>query len=539
MTISGSESEPNQSSPIAPSSSFARSAGLLAVGTLASRVLGLVREIVIAALFGATGQVSAFRVAAQVPTLLYDFLVGGMLSAALVPVLSDYAQRSRREFVQVVGALISVFVIVLTLLVIVLELAAPFLAALLAGGFRSSDPALLDLTVRLIRWLAPGVWFLSLAGVLMAVLYSLQRFTFPAVATAIFNLGIVITAPLLAPVIGIFSLAVGLLLGSLAQLSLMSVDLRRAGVPIVFRIEWRHPALRRILWLYLPIAAGLVVSLFQVGLDRRLASGTGEQSIAWMANATTLQQMPLGLISVAISLAALPRLSQYFVAGDEAAYRQTLARGLRMLWMLVLPAGVFLWLLGAPVTRLLFERGAFTAVDTEQVVRALNIYLIGMLFAAVDFPLNFAFYARFNTWLPALIGVISVGIYVVVALLLVQPLGFLGLVWADTAKQAGHAAIMVLLLWRVVGRLGAQTLRGFAVITLAGGVMAGAIYLAAFWVADWAPSGTMGALTVVTLAGGLGMAVYSATIFVLRLPEAKLLASTIRTRLPLRRKTLQ
>lgn len=515
--------------------SLARSASVLAIGSLISRVLGLVREVVIAAIFGATGQVSAFRVATQVPTLLYDFLVGGMLSAALVPVLSDYAQRGRHAFIQMVGAFVSLFVVLLTLLVIGLELAAPLLANLLAGGFRTFDPALLDLTVQLIRWLAPAVWLLSMAGVLMAVLYALQRFTAPAVATAIFNLGIVVAAPLLAPVIGIFSLAAGLLLGSLAQLTLMFFDVRRAGVTFGFHIDLRHPALRRILWLYLPIAAGLVVSLFQVGLDRRLASATGEQSIAWMANATTLQQMPLGLISVAISLAALPRLSQYFAAHNETAYRQTLARGLRMVWMLVLPAGILLWLLGAPITSLLFERGAFTAADTEQVVAALNIYLLGMLFAAVDFPLNFAFYARFNTWLPALVGVISVALYVVVALSLVQPLGFLGLVWADTAKQAGHAAIMVLLLWRFVGRLGADTLHGFSVIALAGAAMAGATY-AAILLTNRLPIDAFGALALVSVAGSAGTVAYAAILLAFRFPETMLLAHAIRSRLPLRQK---
>ena len=535
MSLSADERDaPDDPSPEqsgAGQGGLARSAGVLAAGNLVSRILGLVREMVIAALFGATGQVSAFRVAAQVPTLLYDFLVGGMLSAALVPVLSDYARRGRQEFTQVVSALISVFVVLLTLLVIALEVAAPGLASLLAGGFRTSDPSLLLLTTQLIRWTAPVVWFLSMAGVFMSVLYALQRFSFPALATAVFNLGIIVAAPLLAPRIGIFSLAVGLLAGSSAQLLLMYIDVRRAGVRVLPRWQWRHPALRRILWLYLPIAAGLVVSLFQVGLDRRLASGAGEQSIAWMANATTLQQMPLGLISVAISLAALPRLSQYYAAGDEAGYRRTLARGLRMVWMLVLPAAVVLWLLGEPVTRLLFERGAFTAADTAQVVAALNIYLIGMLFAAVDYPLNFAFYARFNTWLPALVGVISVGIYTVVALALIEPLGYIGLVWADTAKQAGHALIMVFLLWRVVGRLGAETWRGFLTVALAGGAMALVIYAAAALVAPWLPGGALGALLLVVLAGGAGFATYAALLAALRLPDARSLATAVQSRL--------
>ena len=522
--------EPTQQPASTTERRLARSASVLALGNLVSRVLGLAREIIIAATFGASGQVSAFRIAAQVPTLIYDFLVGGMLSAALVPVLSDYARRGRDEFTRVVGALISIFVIVLALLVVVLELAAPALAGLLAGGFRTSDPALLILTTQLIRVLAPAVWLLSMAGVVTAVLYALQRFTFPAMATAVFNLGIVVAVPLLAPRIGIYSAAVGLLVGASAQMLLMVFDTWRAGVHWRFTPDWSHPALRRILWLYLPIAAGLVVSLFQVGLDRRLASGTGASSIAWMANATTLQQMPLGLISVAISLASLPRLSQYFAAGDEAAYRQTLASGLRMLWLLIMPAAVILWLLGEPITRILFQHGAFTAADTEQVARALNIYVIGMVFAAVDFPLNFAFYARNNTWLPALVGVASVAVYSVVALALVEPAGYLGLVWADTAKQAAHLLMMALLLWRYVGRLGAGTLRGFAQIALAAGVMGIVTWGTYSVLATLGWVGLAGDVASVALASATGGLVFAAVLGWSGLPEIRLLVDALRSK---------
>jgi putative peptidoglycan lipid II flippase len=257
----------------------------------------------------------------------------------------------------------------------------------------------------------------------------------------------------------------------------------------------------------------LVVSLFQVGLDRRLASGTGESSIAWMANATTLQQMPLGLISVAISLAALPRLSQYYAAADEASYRATLARGLRMLWLLIAPSAALLWLLGEPITRVLFQHGAFTTQDTVQVVAALNIYLVGMVFAALDYPLNFAFYARNNTLLPALVGVASVAVYTVVALTLIQPLGYLGLVWADTAKQASHLAIMAFLLWRRVGRLGAGTVRGFAEVALATGLLTLVTWTIAQIVGGVLPPTLLGTLTLIVAAGGAGVAVYAALLF--------------------------
>ncbi len=330
------------------------------------------------------------------------------------------------------------------------------------------------------------------------------------------------STPFLAERIGITSLAIGVLVGSFAQILVLTWDLRRAGLLIRLSLDVRHSALRRILLLYAPIAAGLLISLFQVGLDRRLASSTGAQSIAWMANATTLQQLPLGLISVAIALASLPRLSQYYAVGDETSYRRTLARGLRMVFVLILPGAVGLWMLGAPVTRLLFERGDFTALDTEQVVQALDIYLIGMLFAAIDFPLNYAFYARNNTLLPALVGVVSVLIYMVTAFFLLERLGYLGLVWADTAKQAGHAVIMALLLVRRVGRLDAGIGRASVVLVLSGGAMVSVLALFSR-LADmqlFSETG-LGLLAYTSVAMLLGVGTYGLVLYLAGLDEAR------------------
>jgi putative peptidoglycan lipid II flippase len=190
-----------------------------------------------------------------------------------------------------------------------------------------------------------------------------------------------------------------------------------------------------------------------------------------------------------------------------------------------------LWLLAEPVTALLFQRGAFTAADTAQVVAALNIYLIGMVFAAVDFPLNFAFYARNNTLLPALVGVASVVVYTVVALSLVAPLGYLGLVWADTAKQAAHLAIMLLLLWRVVGRLGMQTIGGFAQVAVAAALMGVAAW-GGIWAARQLPlDGPPAALAAILAGGVMGMTVYVLLLLRADLPEARLLVEGIRRRL--------
>ena len=541
------------------SEALARSASLLSIGAIASRVLGLAREMVIASYFGATGPVSAFTAASTAPKMLYDFLVGGMLSAALVPVLSDYARldRSRKdgaqeadqpledakvgpnpELVRLVGALLSLAVLSLAGLALLMAVFAPQVAGLLAGGFDDFDQALLPLTARLLRLMAPVVWFISMAGLLTGILFALQRFSVPALASAVYNLGIVVAAPLLAGRVGIVSLAVGVLAGSMVQFGLMAWDVRRAGLK--FTVRWSHPALSRIVLLYLPIAAGLIVAQFQVGLDRRLASGTGVQSIAWMSKATTLQQMPLGMISVAISLAALPRLSQQFAAGDEGAYRATLAKGLRMVLVMIVPLLLGLGLLAEPTVRLLFERGQFTAADTAQVVSALQVYLVGALFASIDFPLIYAFYARNDTLLPALVGVLSVLVYAVLALALIEGLGFLGLVWADTAKQGAHAVVMLVLLYWKLGNVSTgwrpdsageklegqgkrgigPTVRSFGSVIGAGGAM---VFVIAWLLSLLDPGGETSlsndVLRIVVCGGG-GALAYASLLLLAGQPEA-------------------
>lgn len=512
-------------------SGLARNASWLALGNIASRGFGLLRENVIADHFGAGGEVSAFRIALQIPTLLYDFLVGGMLSAALIPVLSETAQRGRRDYVQLVHSLVAIFTVGLTLLVLLLVWAAPFFARVMAVGFLTQHPELFTLTIGLIRQTAPLIWLLGLTGLLTAVLYTQHQFSLPALATAIYNLGIVIAAPLLAPRVGISALVVGLLAGAGAQIGLLIWGVARSGIAERLQVNWHHPALGKILRLYAPIAAGMVVSLFQVGLDRRLASTTNERSIAWMSNATTLQQLPLGLISVAIAIAALPRLSQLYLAQDEPGYRQTLSRGLHLVLILLVPAAVGLWLLGTPITRLIFEHGRFTSTDTTAVVQALNIYLIGMLFAAIDFPLNYAFYARNNTLWPALVGVLSVGVYVIVAFALLEWLGYLGLVWADTAKQASHALVMIGLLMSQIGRRGLVQWRTLAALGVASGVMSLTIRLVANNLMPWLPGGWLGDLLMLGVAGGSGALIYLATLYGLGVREIQQIGATIGRRL--------
>jgi putative peptidoglycan lipid II flippase len=272
-------------------------------------------------------------------------------------------------------------------------------------------------------------------------------------------------------------------------------------------------------------------------VDGRWASAAGEQSVAWMGYATTLIQLPLGLVPVAVSLAALPSLSQFAAEQDWDGFREVFGRGFRLVVVLLIPATVGLSVLAGPVIRLLFEHGNFTPNDTLMTSRALRFYLIGLPFAGIDFLLNYTFYARQNTRAPATVGVISVGFYFVTALLLKGgPLGFLGLVLADSVKQAAHAVIMTVLLLRSVGRLNRQhVLRTIGLSAVAAGLMAVVLYLLSEAIGDIAPKSIIGAFLVVAVAGGLGGALYLAIMHWMRVEEVSRLVDGVTGRFLRRR----
>ncbi len=500
-----------------------RSAAIVSTGNVLSRVMGLARETVIADLFGAGGAVSAYTAAANVPIMLYDMLVGGMVTSALVPTFSEYVARGRRdELWHVASLLFTMVALVLGGSVLLLEVGAPWVTRVLVGGF---DASLQAETTRLLRITTVGVLFLGLAGVATALCQSLQRFAAPAFTAVVFNASIVFTALL----VGrrwrdVRVLAVGLVVGAALQLALQLPALRDVRFRPV--LDLRHPALRRILRLYLPVILGLVVAQLGVIIDRNLASRTGESSISWMRYATTLIQFPLGLISAAVATATLPALARQ--RADES-FIGTLAAGLRLVVALTVPAAVGLFVLARPIVALLFQHGDFEAYDTAQTATALRYYLVGLLCAAVDQPLVFAFYARQDTLRPALVGVLGVGFYLLVALPAMRPLGMIGLILANGAQLGGH---MVVMLWLFRRRVG--SLEGYGIGTtllksaVAAATMGGAVHVTARAVATLIPAAGIGRWSLTVAVGGaVGMAVYWLACALLGVPEVKTIHSLL------------
>lgn len=515
---------------------IALAAGLLTLGNVASRLLGLVREGVIAALFGASGATSAFVTASRVSTAVYDLLISGAISAALVPVFSEYVRRGEREELgRVTSTVLNLALLALAVLATALLLLAAPLVELL--GTPPGSPYYEE-TLLLTRVALPSVLCLGLAGLLSAVAYAHDRFALPAFSTASFNLGIIVGALALHRALGVASLAVGLLVGAALQAALQLPTLRLVRYRPV--LDLAHPGVRAILRLYAPVAAGLVVSNAGVVIDTNLAWRTGEASIAAMRFATTLVQLPLGLIATATSLAVLPTLSRHAAtsasdgeatASERAAYLATLRFGIRLVLLLMVPVTVGLVVLREPVVALLFERHAFDAHDTALTSLAFLAYAPQLPLTALDQLLIVAYYARRNTLTPVAVGVVTVGLYLATALALVGPLGMPGLALANAAQNGSHGLILLFLLRRTFPELLDPPLLRFAAQVCLASAVAGGVMLAAL-----APlSGLVGATAagkvalLAVLAGG-GGASYLAVLGALGVRELDEVAARVRSR---------
>jgi putative peptidoglycan lipid II flippase len=506
---------------------IAHAALIIALGNVASRLLGIVREQVIAGLFGATGVTDAFVAASTVPTMVYDLLIGGAISAALIPVFSEYADDRPGDFGRVGSTVINLAALALISVVALAIPFAPELITILGVGFA---PQIRQQAIDLVRIILPAVLFLGLSGVTTALLYARRQFALPAFVVTVYNLGIIITALVLGGSLGTTSLVLGIVIGAFLQIALQVPGLR--GFQYSFVVDLRHPGVRRIARLYLPVMAGLVVSQVGVLIDRNLASQTGEGSMAAMRFATTLVQFPLGLVGSAVAFAVLPTLSRHASAGQTItgqatngtdAYKATLARGISMVLMLIVPASVGLAVLREPLVRLLFQHGAFNAEATARTALAFLCYSPSIPFAAIDQLLIFAFYARQNTVTPVLVGVVGVAVYLAVALTLLPTLGMAGLVLANSAQWIIHALILLVLLWRAIAGLRGYGLGWSTLKVLTAGLAMGLAVLVAQPAAAALTSGDGLAGQALELAAliGLGLLVYGGLALALRMDEVR------------------
>jgi putative peptidoglycan lipid II flippase len=510
----------------------ARASGLLALGNISSRVLGLAREIALSNLFGASGAVDAFNIALIIPKTLHDLLIAGHINSAIVPVLSEVAARDGKGALwRLVSVLLSLVTTVMAALILVLQLFAPQAVALVGGGASTQTQAL---AVDLLRLTAPALLFLALFAVASGTLYALRAFSLPAFAGAVFNGAVVLGMIVLAPTLGITAAAIGWLIGAVVQFALQLPGFHLTSIRPTLR--WRHPGVRRIALLYAPVMISLVLDTLVRTVSYNFASGTGEGSIGYMNWATTLIQFPHGLVATAISIAILPTLARQaaLVATDGTqAFKDTLGLGLRLVFVLIMPATVGLFVMATPITALLFEHGRFTATDTAITAHALRLYLFGLPFAALDLLLVYAFYAQQDTRTPALIGFGSLLVYLGVTIVLLPTLGLFSLMIADSVKHIVHTLVSAWLLHRRLRGMGGQRLLLTAIQTGAAVLVMG-LLLAGVEPAleQWSDNASLLREIVVVVGGGaLSVAVFVGVAWLLRIEELRWLFGLLRQRL--------
>ncbi len=508
-------------------------AALVAAGNVLSRLLGFVREPVIAALFGASGTADAFEVATRLPQLVHELVIGGAISGVLIPLFSEMADDERRLGQLFSSLLASVGAALLGVTAVLVVFAEPLVAAA-APGLPAATQAQ---AVAMTRVTLPAVLLLGISAVTAARLYARDRFAAPAFGAASLNGTMIVLALALTPVVGPIGVAIGYLAGAGAHLLVQVPALLRDRARLA-RPAWRgNDDLTRARRLYLPIAAGLLFAQALVIVDTNLASRTGEGSLAVMRFATRVQQFPLGLIGSAIALAFLPVLARTaperprdFARAVE--FKSTLTAGARAAFVLIVPVTVVLTVLSAPVIRVVYERGAFDAAATDLTAAALVIYAVQLPLTVLDQVFLAAFYATRNTVVPVLVGVGGGLAYLAAAAALVEPFGVLGLVAANSVQNSLHGLVLGWLLWRRVGGFGDPSLWGFGVRVGAAGALAAAAALALRVTAGGAlaPNGAAGWGAL--LAGGATVsAVYAASLALLRVPEVSLAARFVRRRL--------
>ncbi len=435
---------------------------ILMVGTALSRILGLVREGVTSSRFGTDGDVDAFVLADNVQSTIFELTSNGVLQAAMIPALAGLmvaAHGGIAEVRRAMGALMTLILVATLMLTVAGIVWAPAVVAVLTGLFSVGEPpnqVTIDLATDLVRWILPAVPLLGLGSVLMAGLHAAGRPAAPSLGSATRNGVFIVTALTLSASIGIHSLALGTVLGALAIVVIQLPALRRVGLLVAPNLHLRHPAVGTVVRLSIPVTGSLIITTGVLVVDRNLASGVSEGTVAAMRYATTLVQTVLGLVAAAVALAALPSLSRHHEDDDPLAFARTLRRALVFVTLLIVPVTLMLAVLSEPVVRLIFQRGETTGAEAGEIRRALLGYLPGTLAAGYAQVLLFAFYARKNTHTPLLITIAGAVGYVIAAFALVEPLGMVGLVLANSVQW------VVTLLGALV--LGHREFRGWRVL---------------------------------------------------------------------------
>jgi putative peptidoglycan lipid II flippase len=511
------------------SSKLARSAGLIGIATMASRMLGVVREMVLAALFGAGTSMDAFNVAFRIPNLVRDLFAEGAVTAAFLPTFTRTLHERGRDEAWRLGSLVVNALLLVTGAFVLLGIlfAGPITQAIASGDEFAAVPGKLELTTRLTRIMLPFVMTVAVAVPMMGMLNSLHRFFVPALSPAMFNVATITCALAVVPLMPrvglppIAGIAFGTLLGGFGQIALQWPVLKKEGFRYRAVLDFTDPGLREVLRLMGPGTLGLAAVQLNVFVNIYLATTQPEGAVSWLGYAFRLMYLPIGLFGVSIATAALPDISRHAAAGDTPEIRRAVSSALRLMLMLNVPATIGLMVLAQPIVAFLLERHAFTAVDTQSTAAALICYAPGLSGYSVVKIASPTFYALRDSRTPAVIAILSVAANLGINLVLVRVLGFRGLALGTALSATFNAAALLWLLDRRLGgieggRIATATLK----IMMASTLMGVAAWSTSHWLTPAIPAGSV-AVSGMRLAAAIaaGVAVLAGSARLLRIAE--------------------
>jgi putative peptidoglycan lipid II flippase len=493
------------------------SAGKIGLGTFASRILGLARDMTKAYFFGTGLAADAFTVAFRLPNLLRSLLGEGTLSAAFVPVFGEYlATRDREDTWRLASVAWSLLAVVLVVVCLLGVLLTPYIVKVMVYGYRSV-PGKLELTVALTRMMFPYIVFVGLAALAMGMLNSLRHFFAPAISPVLLNAAMIASMFLLCPRFGrlpseqIYGLAIGVLVGGAAQLAIQIPFLKKKGMSFRFRPQWRHPEVRRILGLMLPGLIGLGVLEINIFADTFLAALLKPGSVAALEYGNRLMQLPLGMFGVAVATAVLPTLAIQAARQDFEQLRDTFSFAVRLVCFVMIPATLGLIVLRYPIIRLIFERGEFRHGDsTSMTALALMFYSVGLAsYGSVKCVLP-VFYSLKDTRTPVKLAAIAMLSNIALNVILMQFLALGGLALATALSSMINLSLLMRALRRRLGWVkGREIASSLVRMGAAGAVMAVVCWLAMTLIEALVPEPRLlEQLGEVLVCGFLGVAAY-------------------------------
>ena len=510
---------------------IARAAGILGSATMLSRIMGMVRDMVVSRLFGAGLATDAFFAAFQIPNMLRRFFAEGALTSAFVPIFSStLTQKGDEKARELANTCFTLLTIVMACITLAGILFSPVIVSLMFPGFKA-EPGKFELTILLNRLMFPYIFFISLVALCMGILNTVRHFFTPAISTVFLNISMIFAALCLRGFfeVPITALAVGVLIGGCIQLIMQIPILWIKGFPVRFNGNFNTPEVRSIALLMLPSVFGVGVYYLNITVSAVLASLLPQGSVSYLYYAQRLFEFPQGLFTMSVAQAVLPSMSRQVAHGDIAGVKETLSFGVRLMLFITIPAMTGLMICSIPIFSLIFMGGAFDYGTVVNSAMALLYYSLGLSFVALTRVLAPVFYALKDTKTPVFTAFITFIINLCLSMALMGPLKHGGLALATTLSAFCNMLMLLWLLRRKIGPFGGGSIMVTALKSVAASVpMALFVWYGCSFV-DWSQTGHK-VLKGAVLGGVVtfGIALYMLAARIVRSEEALEAVSLVR-----------